>query len=106
MKNTDILFVTALLMCGFSMLCFAGLSIIQMRKKEGNPVEAKGGAGDAGPEGSDPLSGILDALSKVTTAFGTAGPISTAATLAVFFMIVALIASGMISIGAAPAAGT
>lgn len=99
MQNTDILFWAALALCGFSMLCFAGLSVIQLRKKEGDPSKTGGGAAGAAPEGSDPLSGVLEALSKVTTAFGTSGPISTAATLAIFFMIVALIASGLISVG-------
>ena len=105
MENTDTLFWAALILCGFSMLCFAVLSIIQMRKREGDASNKGGGAGGAAPEGGDPLSGVLEALSKVTTAFGTAGPISTAATLAMFFMIVALVASGLITIGVQGAAG-
>jgi len=93
MQNSDIIFWAALGFCGFALICFAVLSVIQLRN------DTREGAGGVQTEGEEALSGVLETLASLTAAFGKAGPISTAATLAIFFMIVALIASGLISVG-------
>jgi hypothetical protein len=96
MTNIDILFWVSLVLAVVSFGFFLFLAIHHMRRKP-KPA-ATGGLAGANAELLD-LGKVLDSAGSLSDAFAKAGPGPTSAVLCVVFILVALAASGLVTLG-------
>jgi hypothetical protein len=96
---TNAVLYVSLLLATLSFLLFAWQVVVLTRQaKDAAPSPGPATASGMAPHAFD-LVATLDQMGKLSTTFAKAGPLATTATLSIFFMLVALVASGFVTVG-------